>query len=269
MWHRTLLAFLGAFWLTMNFLLWRAEYEGDHPLSSEVPVRLVWEKILTAPDASSLEIYRHHQRLGFGRWVPRISQNTNGPDGGSRPVPEGMVRRVSAYTLEAEGSMAWPGAGGRIRFNAKAAFGANREWENISMRLANDRNAWEFKSSAKSPMLQVHFSSPDVDWSRNIRLNGLRDPADIAREWGGSAAELLLQSFVPDLHALTRQAKQIHWTARSDWFRAGRHGMRVYQLRARLWDHESVVVTVSLVGEIIQVSLPGRWELVNEAFNQG
>ncbi|HZL13466.1 MAG TPA: hypothetical protein VFC85_04935 [Verrucomicrobiae bacterium] len=55
---------LAAFWVTMNVLLWRTEYSpgGGH---ISIPVDLVWRKILTAPDASSLNVYQNGQRTGF------------------------------------------------------------------------------------------------------------------------------------------------------------------------------------------------------------
>ena len=39
---------IATFWLTMNVLLWRAEY-GSHNGETPVPLELVWRKILTAP----------------------------------------------------------------------------------------------------------------------------------------------------------------------------------------------------------------------------
>ena len=47
---------IAAFWLTMNVLLWQAEY-GSHGGEMDVPPQIVWRKILTAPDASSLTVY--------------------------------------------------------------------------------------------------------------------------------------------------------------------------------------------------------------------
>lgn len=48
---------LAAFWVTMNVLLWRLEY-GARGGDTEVPAQLVWHKILTAPDGSSLSVTR-------------------------------------------------------------------------------------------------------------------------------------------------------------------------------------------------------------------
>jgi hypothetical protein len=54
------------------------------------------------------------------------------------------------------------------------------------------------------------------------------------------------------------------WEARTDWIAIGHASVRAYRLRARLFDRYEVVVTVSPVGEILRVELPGEWTLVNE-----
>ena len=55
---RSRLFFLGVtvFWLTMNVLLWRAQVAGHSPFGSALPAEAVWDKILTAPDNSNLDI---------------------------------------------------------------------------------------------------------------------------------------------------------------------------------------------------------------------
>ena len=61
------------FWGTMNVLLWRTEYGslgGDTP----VPFALVWRKILTAPDASSLSVYQNRERMGYCEFSTSVGQ---------------------------------------------------------------------------------------------------------------------------------------------------------------------------------------------------
>ena len=61
------LLFLGivAFFASMNVLLWRMEFGGSSRFGSPVPVEAVVERILTAPDDSSLEIRRNGERIGY------------------------------------------------------------------------------------------------------------------------------------------------------------------------------------------------------------
>ena len=55
---------IAAFWVAMNVLLWRSEY-GTHSNGIPVPLDLVWRKVLTAPDASSLTVYQNGKKTGF------------------------------------------------------------------------------------------------------------------------------------------------------------------------------------------------------------
>ena len=69
---RILFILIAGFWITMNFLLWRAEYSSQGG-GEEVPVKLVWRKILTAPDSSSLSIYQQGEK--FSLFVINIDDN--------------------------------------------------------------------------------------------------------------------------------------------------------------------------------------------------
>jgi hypothetical protein len=51
------------FWLTMNVLLWQTEF-GSRRTQGNVPAAIVWEKILTAPDDSSLTVFQHGKLIG-------------------------------------------------------------------------------------------------------------------------------------------------------------------------------------------------------------
>ena len=67
---RSRLFFLGVtvFWLAMNFLLWRSQVAGHSAFGSALPAEAVWDKILTAPDNSTLNIYDHEVKTGVGHW---------------------------------------------------------------------------------------------------------------------------------------------------------------------------------------------------------
>src|ERR1700690_562812 len=85
------LAFLAiaTFWVVMNVLLWRAEYS-ERGSGISVPVDLVWRKILTAPDASSLTVYQGTEKTGFCEFSTSIEQAMAGLDEG-RPPPEALA----------------------------------------------------------------------------------------------------------------------------------------------------------------------------------
>src|ERR1700679_3476466 len=115
------LTFLGitAFWITMNVLLWRNEFGsqgGDMP----VPLQLVWRKILTAPDASSLSVYQNGKRTGFcdfstsvGQAMAKLEEDT--------PPPEGGAARAG-YQIHINGNMSLGDFTNRMHFDGHMKF---------------------------------------------------------------------------------------------------------------------------------------------------
>ena len=69
---RIFFGLIAGFWLVMNFLLWRSQSLAHNQIGSAIPVEIVWDKILTAPDNSSLDIYDHDKKVGFCHWVPVV-----------------------------------------------------------------------------------------------------------------------------------------------------------------------------------------------------
>jgi hypothetical protein len=61
---RIILGLTAAFWVVMMAMLWRAEFGSGRPVGASVPPSLVFDKILTAPDFSTLEIRRGTNRVG-------------------------------------------------------------------------------------------------------------------------------------------------------------------------------------------------------------
>src|ERR1700683_643253 len=103
---------IAAFWVAMNFLLWRAEY-GSRGGEISVPVDLVWRKILTAPDASSLNIFQDGRRTGFCEFSTGVGQEMAKLDENS-PPPEGVVARAG-YQIHLNGSASLGDFTNRVR----------------------------------------------------------------------------------------------------------------------------------------------------------
>ncbi|MEI9865893.1 MAG: LysM domain-containing protein [Limisphaerales bacterium] len=62
---RLLFLIIAAFWVHHEFFYCGAQSIPHTAAGEPVPVDLVWRKILTAPDSSSLSIYQHGERSGF------------------------------------------------------------------------------------------------------------------------------------------------------------------------------------------------------------
>jgi hypothetical protein len=92
---------IAAFWVAMNILLWRSEY-GSRGSGIPVPVDLVWRKVLTAPDTSSLTVYQDGQKTGFCEFSTSVEQAMSVLDE-DNPPPEGIVARAG-YQIRFDGT---------------------------------------------------------------------------------------------------------------------------------------------------------------------
>ncbi|MBI3417486.1 MAG: hypothetical protein HY043_19520 [Verrucomicrobia bacterium] len=253
-----------AFWLVMNVLLWRSEFSGKK-VGSAIPAISVWQKILSAPDDSSLEIWRRGQRIGRCRWVATVRDETTA----AQPTlnefePEGQVRQPAGYTIEFDGTTMLPEAENRLRLNLHAEFSPNHKWREVTLHGAVKPNAWELKSVATEEALAINVEDEEGKWERRFTFAELRDPRTVLRELGAPAMLELLVAQMP-LPKPGALALGLQWEARNDWLRIGHADVRVYRLQARLLDRYQAVVIVSRVGEILRVELPDEIVLVNEA----
>src|ERR1035441_6464974 len=95
---------VAAFWVAMNVLLWRAEYDSRNA-GIPVPLDLVCRKILTAPDPSTMSVYQDGQRMGFCTFSTSVEQEMANLDE-DNPPPEGLVARAG-YQIRLTGNVAF------------------------------------------------------------------------------------------------------------------------------------------------------------------
>src|SRR5690349_19597646 len=114
---RATLIVLTLFWVAMNVLLWRAEYGGRGSAGGSVRGGMVWQKMLTAPDSSSLTVLHHGEKIGFCHWLTSVGEELSRLNEGDVPA-EGLAGRVRAYRLHLEGNLALEDFGGRVRFES-------------------------------------------------------------------------------------------------------------------------------------------------------
>src|SRR5437773_3244856 len=94
MFNRFYFPLIALFWVVMNVLLWRAEFGGGNEAASAVSTEVVWQKILTAPDDSTLEISLNGKRIGYCRWVANVGEElATGKISSEDYVPEGIDRK--------------------------------------------------------------------------------------------------------------------------------------------------------------------------------
>src|SRR6267154_892298 len=147
---------IAAFWVTMNFFLWRAEYS-SHGGGEPVPVELVWRKILTAPDASSLSIYQRGERSGFCEFSTSVEMEMAKLDE-DKPPPEGVVARAG-YQIHLNGNTSLGDFTNRVRFDGRFSFTSSRKWRDLNLKLSSHTAAIEIHSVATNQTVQLKITN--------------------------------------------------------------------------------------------------------------
>jgi hypothetical protein len=262
---RIALILVTAFWAIMNILLWRAEYGQRGSAGSSVPAEVVWRKILTAPDSSSLTIFHHGKKIGFCHWITSVGEELSQiqEDTGS---PEGMVRRIMGYRLQLEGNVSSEKAGNRIRFESALTLTTNQLWQDFNLRIILRPTVLEIHSSAIEQRVRFHVDDGEEKFERVMKFSELQNPQSILREFGGPIAAGLLSSFGMFETQLQSSALKagLKWEGREDSMRIGHSPVRTYRLQAHLLDRYKITIFVSRVGEILRVELPDEIVLVND-----
>ena len=257
------------FFVTMNFLLWRSEFGGRNELPSAIPAEKVWEKVLTAPDASALNIYHHGKRVGYCNWTANVAanraQSTMGEDDF---VPEGMVKSPSSYDLELEGNIAISPLTNTARFNIALTLSTNRAWQDVSLHVSVRPNTWEARASAETQSLELSTDDEAGHWEQTYKFADLQKPEFLMNEFGGPMAWLFLAGLGSPTrtNSLSSLSVGLKWEAHNDWMTFGHSKVRVYKLEAQLLDRYKIFIFVSRVGEILWVHLPDDLVLSNDAF---
>lgn len=256
---------IALFWVAMNGLLWRSEFGGGGELGSAVPVSLVWEKVLTAPDDSSLEINSHGKKIGYCRWLANVGEElSTGKLGTEEVLPEGMVRQLAGYTIDLEGSFLREGHSGRLRFDLHGRFAADHAWQELAVRANLRPTVWELRALSADESLTLKVEDDESRWEQRFAFADLRQPEKLLKELGFPAWPGLFNPALI-LPAPQDYSLGLNWEARNDWLKIGHSQVRVYRLQARLLDRYQAVVIVSRVGEILRVELPNDLVLVNDA----
>jgi len=262
---RITLILVTAFWVTMNILLWRAEYGQRGSAGSAVPAEVVWRKILTAPDSSSLAIFHHGKKVGFCHWITSVGEALSQIQEDTGP-PEGMVRRIMSYRLQLEGNVSSEKAGNRIRFETALTLTTNQLWQDFNLRIILRPTVLEVHSSATEQRVRFNVDDGEEKFERVLKFSELQNPQALLREFGGPFAGGLLNNFAAfgaQAQSTARKAG-LKWNGREDSMRIGHSPVRTYRLQTRLLDRYQITIFVSRVGEILRVELPDEIVLVND-----
>jgi hypothetical protein len=244
---------LAAFWVTMNVLLWQLEY-GARGGDTEVPAQLVWHKILTAPDASSLSVYQNGERTGFCELSTGVGQQMATYDEAKLP-PDGLAM-LTDYQLHLAGNISLGDFTNRIKFDGRMRFSHDHDWKELSFRISARAVVIEVFSLATNQTAHVKLSSDGVKLlDRNLTFAELENPGLVVRLIGGNAFGDFLGAFDPTDLLPVGKEQRLAWTARRTRTKIANESVPIYCLETSLLGH-SVVVDVSTLGEILRIDLP-------------
>jgi hypothetical protein len=246
--------FIAAFWVAMNILLWRTEY-GSHGGEISVPVDLVWRKILTAPDASSLTIFQDGQRSGFCEFSTSIEQAMATIDE-DKPPPEGLVARAG-YQIRINGNMSFGDFTNRVRFDGRIRFSSKRVWRELNLKLFSHFAVVEINSFATNQTVHLKTTSDGTLVERDFTFADLQNPNTLLRTFAGDFGS----GFFDELNLpVTPQTsiplvQNLHWEAHRGRLMIDRELVNAYRLETHILGN-SIVIYVSTLGEILRIELP-------------
>lgn len=278
---RLALTVITLFWVAMNVLLWRAEYGAAPSAGAAVPAAVIWQKMLTAPDTSSLAVYHHGKKIGFCHWMTSVGEELSKlseEDAG----PEGLLERVAGYRIQLEGNLTLENSAQRIRFDGSLKLATNHLWQEFGARLnfkvaANSREEGlpeprvslsedlEIRSVNVEQTLHVKAQAGDSTFERALPFSELQNPGALLREFAGPLAYQLLSGITLPGGSQKNGLLSfgLKWEANNDSILIGHSRVRVFRLQTRFLDFK-IIIFVSRVGEILRVELPHGVLLLND-----
>jgi hypothetical protein len=242
------------FWLTMNGLLWRAEF-GSHGGETPVPVGLVWRKILTAPDASSLSVYQNSDRMGYCEFSTSVGQEMSTMDADKLP-PEGLVKRAG-YQIHLAGNVALGDFTNRLKFDGRLQFSTAHAWREVNLKISSRLMVVEIHAIATNQTVHLKINSDGGGLEKDLTFADFQNPNALVRALMGNVADTLFGMMdLPDF-ATTSAAQHLEWRASRTRVKIGTEAVPVYEIETSVLGHD-VLVDVSTLGEILRVELPGN-----------
>jgi hypothetical protein len=266
---RIFFAAIVVFWLTMNYLLWRSQAGQHSGIGSAIPAEIVWDKILTAPDNSSLDIYDHDKKIGFCHWTATVGAASQALTQALADdyTPEGLIPQPAGYGLTLEGNSAIFGTN-RARFDIHLQLSTNQTWLDFRLAAKMRPTAIEVHAIAAAQKIMIKINGDAGGWQSTLKFSDLQHPEMLLSELAGVESLGIAGAALMPLRteSLSQTAAGIKWDAHEDWMQFGHNRVRVYRLETEIFGQHLYVFT-SRVGEILWVEAPNKLTFRNEAFN--
>lgn len=257
---RVVFILVAGFWITMNVLLWQTEF-GSRKTGGAVPVPIVWEKILTAADDSSLTVYHDNKLVGACHMQTEVGEEWSKI--GDQNLPSGRPGKGRGYRLRLDGSVVIPELTNRFRFEGDLKLDKHRAWQELNSRFTMRPLVWQIHSVAAEKNVQIRMDGGPTPFNLVVKFSELQNPTALTSKLLGAslgelAAEAGLAWNAPPMEV------GVKWEANEDSIRIGRTSVQVYRLHTRLMDRYDVDAIVSRAGEILRVDFPGNFVLIND-----
>lgn len=256
---RFILVLLAGWCVTMNVKVWQLEY-GSRANAFPVPEALIWRKILSAPEASSLNLFEAGKRAGFCEIATRVQQEMSQLDE-DNPPPDGFLN-PAGYQLHITGNASLGEFTNRIKFDGQLEFAPNRAWRHFECRLMARGLTVELASTATNQTLHLGVIRDDERVQRTLTFAELKDPNRVlgvlAGDLAGLPAGWLAGLELPAWGGMPAAGSPIQWTATRSRLLVNHESVPVYRLETRVLDRP-VVIIASILGEILRVELPGDY----------
>ena len=256
-----------AFWIIMGVWLWRSEF-GERRQPGSMPPAVVWQKILTAPDHSNLEIRYGTNVIGFCHWRPALGQElaTGNRLADDEPL-EGMVQQLAYYSLDFDGNLTLPDFPTRVRFTLVLRLDTNKVWQTFHANVAMRPDVYELSANAAAETVQLRVDAGGDKINRQFRFAEFQKPQKLLQDFGGPLFPAMVAALgVPlSTNQFSATSLGLRWDARNDSLLVGGNRVRAYRLQTRLFDRYRIVFFISPVGELLRAEFPGNVVLVNDA----
>jgi len=259
---------IAGFWVVMNFLLWRSQ-SARSQLGSAIPVQVVWDKILTAPDPSTLDVYDHDKNVGVCHWTATVGNATHAMNQSLSEdyEPDGLILQPSGYELNFDGNTAIFGTN-HVGFKMHLLLSTNQTWQDFRFSGKMRPTAWDIHAIETSQKIMIKVNDDGSIWQKTLKFSDFEHPETLLGEIGG--ADTLGWAGVASLPlgklSLTQAVTGIKWEAHEDWMQFGHSRVRVYRLETEIFG-QRLYVFASRVGEILWVEAPNKLTLRNSAFS--
>jgi hypothetical protein len=250
------------FWVTMNLLLWRAEY-GQSGGGSQVPVDVVLGKLLTSPDPSTLEIRYQGEVVGFAHWYPDPGEESEQMFSEAY-IPEGMVRSERSLLVRFDANFSLPVPGTRLRLDASLSLAPDRTWQVLDLQVATRELQVVLRVDEPEQQLEWRVQGPGLRLSNTLDLHDARDPRKLLNGVGEPLESLLAGPWGGAVPHRLDLGSGLQTEARLDWLPVGTSRVRIYRLRARWLDRYEAVLLINRAGEVLRLELPGGWRITNQ-----